>query len=146
MLPLTVEITGNPKAIMQYANYEVDIVQRYGIVLDGWTYENLVNPSELSTSLPPLRALQSAIENGTCKFVKLTSAQAKERQEVYDAKVSSGEIIPRSRKRRIDAGTKKPAKRARKGKGTNATQGNDSDDEMEPAEGPKSSAMVEDSD
>lgn len=130
---------------MQYANYEVDIVQRYGIVLQGWTYENLVNPSELSTSLPPLRALLSAIEDGTCKFVKLTSAQAKERQDAYDAKVLSGEIIPRSRKRRSDAGSKKPAKRARKGKGTNAAQASDSDDDV-PVQGPKSSAMVDDSD
>lgn len=138
MSTLTVDITGNPKAIMQYANYEVDIVQRYGIVLEGWTYENLVNPSELSTSLPPLRALFTAIENGTCKFTKLTSAQAKERQEAYDAKISSGDIVPRSRKRRSDAGTKKTTKRARKGKGTN-----ESDDQMEPAQGPKSSAIVD---
>ena len=90
---------------MHYANYyEGDIVQRYNVVLEGWTYENLVNQSKLSNSLPPLKALLSAIDKGTCKFVKLTAAQTKEREEAYDAKVASGDIIPRTRKRRSDAG------------------------------------------
>jgi hypothetical protein len=54
VIHLTVDITGNPKALMRYANYEEEIVIRYGIKLEGWTYENLKNPSELSSSLPPL--------------------------------------------------------------------------------------------
>ena len=67
-----VEITGNRKAVMQYVNYEVDIVQRYGIVLEGWTFNRFVNLSELSTALPPLQKLLDAINDGSCKFIRLT--------------------------------------------------------------------------
>ena len=145
MFLFIVDITGNTKAIMHYTNYEVDIVQRYNVVLEGWTYENLVNPSELSNSLPPLKALLSALDEGACRFVKLTAAQAKEREAAYDAKVASGDIIPRTRKRRSDAGSKKPAKRPRKGKTANSAR-NGSDGEMDGGQGLKSAEMIEDSD
>lgn len=55
---MLVEITGNLKAVMQYVNYEESIVQRYGVVLEGWTFDRFVNPSELSTALPPSRTTQ----------------------------------------------------------------------------------------
>jgi hypothetical protein len=102
-----VEITGNPTAMMQYANYEEDIVQRYGIELQGWTYKRFVNPSELSTALGPLRGLMDAIKNGDCKFVKLTAEERRKRKETYKAKVDSGEAKARKRKRHSDYGTKK---------------------------------------
>ena len=73
--PFIVEITGNPNAVMQYVNYEEAIIQRYGIELKGWTYDNFVNPSELSTSLPSLQKLLNAINTGDCKFVKLTAEE-----------------------------------------------------------------------
>jgi len=38
-----VEITGNQKAVMQYVDYEEDIVQHYGIVLEGWTFKTRVS-------------------------------------------------------------------------------------------------------
>jgi hypothetical protein len=103
-LTLLVEITGNPKAVMQYSRYEEDIVQRYGIVLEGWTYENLVNPSELSSSLPPLTILLEALKSGDCKFVKLSAAERKEREAAYQAKIASGEVVLVKRKHRSDAG------------------------------------------
>ncbi|KAJ7730225.1 hypothetical protein DFH07DRAFT_781667 [Mycena maculata] len=45
-----VGIMGDPKAQMAYVWYEEDIVQKYGVILMGWTFPELVNPSELSTS------------------------------------------------------------------------------------------------
>ena len=102
-----VDITGNPKAMMRYVNYEEEIVIRYGIKLEGWTYENLKNPSELSSSLPPLRALSEAIDNGTCKFVKLTATEKKKFEQEFNAKVQTGEVTLRKRKIRKDAGKKK---------------------------------------
>jgi hypothetical protein len=108
-----VDITGNPKAVMQYTRYEEEIVQRYGIELQGWTYERIMNPSLLSSSLPPLMALRDALVAGTCKFVKLTAAERKEREVAYMAKIRSGEVEVRKRKQRSDAGIKKNSKRAR---------------------------------
>lgn len=93
--------------MMRYVNYEEEIVIRYGIKLEGWTYENLKNPSELSSSLPPLRALSEAIDNGTCKFVKLTATEKKKFEQEFNAKVQTGEVTLRKRKIRKDAGKKK---------------------------------------
>jgi hypothetical protein len=44
-----VEITGDDKALMQYTHHD-ELVQKYGVELQGWTFEKLVNPSQLSTS------------------------------------------------------------------------------------------------
>ena len=103
-LPFLAEITGNTNAKMQYVNYEEAIVQRYGIDLQGWTYNKFVNPSELSTALPPLRNLLDAINAGNCKFVKLTAEELHKRLESYKKKVASGELKIHERKKRSDAG------------------------------------------
>ena len=66
VMVLPAEITDNANATMHYADYEEKVVQRYGVELIGWTYEKLVNPSELSTSLPGLRQLLEAINAGSC--------------------------------------------------------------------------------
>jgi hypothetical protein len=130
---LTVDITGNPKALMRYLNYEEEIVIRYGIKLEGWTYEKIKNPSELSSSLPPLRALSDAIDNGTCRFIKLTATEKKKFEQEFNAKVQSGEVTLRKRKLRKDAGKKK-AKRRRtdlNGKVANDSESSSGSDEDE---------------
>ncbi|PPQ82115.1 hypothetical protein CVT25_014277 [Psilocybe cyanescens] len=106
------EITGNPHTVMHYLCFEEDIVLRYGIDLVGYTYKKLMNPSDLSTSLPLLKALLDALENGTCKFVKLSAQELKKRQDAYNTKLISGEIEPHKRKRRSDAGVKQKGKHA----------------------------------
>ena len=93
---------------MHYADYEEKIVQRYGVELIGWTYEKLVNPSELSTSLPGLRQLLEAIKTGSCKFIKLTQAQLKQRREEHQKAIEDGSLpAPKTRKPRKDRGSKR---------------------------------------
>ena len=102
------EITDNANATMHYADYEEKVVQRYGVELIGWTYEKLVNPSELSTSLPGLRQLLEAINTGSCKFIKLTQAQLKQRREEHQKAIEDGSLpAPKTRKPRKDRGTKR---------------------------------------
>ena len=93
---------------MYYVDYEEKIVQRYGIELVGWTYEKFVNPSELSTSLPGLQQLLDAINNGTCKFIKLTPLQLSERRHALQKDITEGNVLaPKARKPRKDRGTKR---------------------------------------
>ena len=61
----------------------------------------------MTLSIPPLKALRDALVAGTCKFVKLTAVERKEREVAYMAKIKSGEVEVRKRKRRSDAGTRK---------------------------------------
>ena len=105
---LPAEITGNVNATMHYPDYEERIVQHYGVELIGWTYEKLVNPSDLSTSLPGLRKLLEAINTGSCKFIKLTQAQLKQRREEHQKAIEDGSLpAPKTRKPRKDRGTKR---------------------------------------
>ena len=92
---------------MQYINYETDIVQKYGVILEGWTHPTWANPSELSTSVPPLQTLVLAIKNGTCKFRTLTKPELEQRQVEYAEKVASGEIAVKKKRTRSDKGTKR---------------------------------------
>ena len=79
-----------------------------GVELIGWTYEKLVNPSELSTSLPGLRTLLEAINTGSCKFIKLTQDQLKQRREEHQKAIEDGSLpAPKTRKPRKDRGTKR---------------------------------------
>lgn len=135
--------------MMRYVNYEEEIVIRYRIKLEGWTYENFKNPSKLSSSLPPLRALSDAIDNGTCKFIKLTAAEKKKFEQDFTAKVQTGEVTLRKRKIRKDAGKKKAKRRRTNLKedvpsDTESTSRSEGDDEEEVAGGFKSPEFVND--
>ena len=127
--------------MMSYDRYEEDIVLRYGIVLQGWTYEKILNPSLMSSSLPLLMALRDALIAGTCKFVKLTAAERKEIEVTYMAKIKSGEVEARKRKQRSDTGTRKK-KRAR----SEVDAVDDSGDKDNGAQVPKGPELIEDSD
>lgn len=106
-LILVVEITGRPNVVMQYVNYERAIVLRLGVELQGWTHPMWANPSELSTSLPPLQILFDAIKDGSCKFVKLTREECKAREVEYQHKIKAGQVQVSMRKKRKDAGIKR---------------------------------------
>ncbi|KAJ3501325.1 hypothetical protein NLJ89_g9385 [Agrocybe chaxingu] len=107
---MLMDITDNEQATMQYVNYEELVVQRYSVELVGWTCEKFINPSELSTSLPPLRRLLDAINNQECKFVKLTPLQLKKRRAEQQKKIDEGVISVKTRKPRKDKGTKRKRK------------------------------------
>ena len=120
------EITGDEKAVMQYVNYDELIIQKYGVELQGWTFDKLFSPSQLSTSLPGLRRLLDAINNGDCKFVKLGPLEVKKRREELQKKQDDGIVPVKTRKPRKDRGTKRPRT---KGKKTAANDAEDDDDE-----------------
>ena len=135
---------------MCYSRYDEEIVQRYGIVLQGWTYEKLMNPSNFSSSLPPLKTLRDALITGTCKFVKLTAAERKNHESAYMAKIATGEVELRKRKRRCDAGIKRKSKRARKDGNNSSDHDDEEDDEQDEEENAnptgRSGEFIDDSD
>ncbi|KAJ7170275.1 hypothetical protein C8R43DRAFT_1120708 [Mycena crocata] len=108
MKKMLVDASVDPNTAMSYTWHEEDIVQRYNIVLEGWTTK-FVNPSELSTSLPALRKLLDAINNKDCKYMKLTPKLAAERRTQWEEDVSTALVVAKHRKERIDSGV--PRKR-----------------------------------
>ena len=79
---------------MHYIQNHKEIVQWYKVKLVGWTHLTFANPSELSTSLPPLQILLDAIKSGQCKFVQLTPKEYKKEDDEYHEKLKNGDIIP----------------------------------------------------
>ncbi|KAJ6620825.1 hypothetical protein B0H10DRAFT_1945855 [Mycena sp. CBHHK59/15] len=99
-----VDTTHDANAKMVYTWYEQDIVQRYGVVLEGWTAPRFVNPSELSTSLSILHTLLDDVKSEASKFRKLTPAEAEACKEKWDADVAAGRATAKSRAPRNDIG------------------------------------------
>ena len=92
---------------MQYVNYD-ELIQKYGVELQGWTFEKLVNSSLLSMALPGLRHLLDTINNGNCKFIKLSPLKVKKRCEELQKKQDEGITPVKACKPCKDRGTKRP--------------------------------------
>ncbi|KAJ6568720.1 hypothetical protein B0H19DRAFT_1065529 [Mycena capillaripes] len=108
-----VGITGDENAEMEYVRYEEKIVHSRGVKLVGWTAPHFVNPSELSTSLPPLQELHHAIKTGTCCFVKLTPQERQERIENYNEEIAAGTRQPLLNQRNANVADGKKRRRER---------------------------------
>ena len=108
------EITGNEKAVMQYVNYDELIIQKYGVELQGWTFNKLVSSSQLSTLLPGLRHLLDVINNSDCKFVKLSPLELKKLHEELQKKQDDGIVPVKTCKPHKDRGTKRPCTKGKK--------------------------------
>ena len=120
---------------MQYANYKELVIQKYGVELQGWTFEKLVNPSLLLTSLPGLQHLLDAINNGDCKFTKLSPLEVKKHREELQKKQNEGTAPVKTRKPRKDHGTKRPHRKGNK-QGPEGDDNNDDEEQEEEEERP----------
>ncbi|KAJ7797421.1 hypothetical protein B0H14DRAFT_57681 [Mycena olivaceomarginata] len=92
---------------MSWVWYEEDIVHKYSIILVGWTFPELANPSTLSTSLPALQELHDALKNGACRFEKLTPEKLADRKKNWLADVNAGRRERKHRAERSDKGVKR---------------------------------------
>ncbi|KAL7285889.1 hypothetical protein ACG7TL_001000 [Trametes sanguinea] len=99
-----IEVTGDAKAAMSYAQYTRDIQLKYGVSLVGWTHEKWCNPSDLGNSLSSLKTLHDALKDGDCIFKDLTDAEKAVIQQEYDNNLKN--TVSTSRKRPSDAGRK----------------------------------------
>ena len=127
---------------MQYANYKELIIQKYGIELQGWTFEKLVNPSLLSTSLPGLRHLLDAINNRDCKFTKLSPLEVKNHCEELEKKQNEGTAPVKTRKPHRDHGTKRPRGKGNKQGLEHDDNDKEQEEEEQPHKRPKSTEII----
>ncbi|CAL1697547.1 unnamed protein product [Somion occarium] len=120
------DITGNKDSQMKYVNYERDIVQRYGIELQGWTHSEWTTPRKMSTSLPPLETLLHALRTDQCRFVKLTKAQLDAREKP----------VEKPRKKREDSGKKRKKHASAADGGDDGGEEDDAEPDVEEATRP----------
>jgi len=92
---------------MNYTNYEISIVQGYGVQLINWLLERgVVSPLQI-TNTADRRKLHNALKSGECKWKQLTATEVKAHADELDARRAGGEVVGKPRKRRSDAGVKR---------------------------------------
>lgn len=96
----TGEITGpmRPPSQMQYANYETDIVHKYGVELAGWPHNTFVLDRLGRDSL---QEVVDGLLDGTIKWRRLSNKELKSRIDAWKVEQGNQEQ------------TKKPNKRVR---------------------------------
>lgn len=97
-LYILAEVTGDNTATMQYVCYEEEIVLKRGVKLIGWTYDNIVNPSTMSSAIQPLHSLHDVIKQGQCHFMQLSPQEVNKLKAAYEEKVHQGQVLPHQHK------------------------------------------------
>jgi len=96
-------VTGSKKIEMNYANYNMAIVERYKVKLIGWTYDKFVNPSLIGT-MPDICMLRDALKSGECKWIKLDRHQLQAHRDEIKKRQENGEVLGKPRRERSDKG------------------------------------------
>ena len=92
---------------MNYANYEVSIVQAYNVKLIGWPLDgDVVSPAQI-TNTADMCKLRNALKSRECRWKQLTTAEVQAYADEIEARRAKGEVIGKPRKQRSDAGVKR---------------------------------------
>jgi hypothetical protein len=101
------EITGVPKATMQWVNYWHNIVQCYRVVCEGWpAHIPFKNLSEASSSLPELDMLLDMWKTKLIHWRLLDEAEYQQLLQEHQEKLKIGEVVEPSHWRHSDKGKK----------------------------------------
>lgn len=108
------QITGTKKIAMNYTNYETAIKEKHGVALIGWPVKGPndtegppFGPPSTITSVALARLLRDSLNNGVCRWKKLSRAELTQFSQELAEKRAAGEQVGKSRKKRSDAGKKR---------------------------------------
>lgn len=100
---------------MNYENYEVSIVETYGVKLVGWPPSvTFTCPSKIGT-VGDMQKLRDALRSGQCFWKRLSSNERTSFGAGLDVRRTAGEQVKKPCKKRSDAG--KSRKRKAPGEG-----------------------------
>lgn len=97
---------GVPTAIMNYNNYDVNVVLKYKVRLTGWPLDKFVSPYNITT-IDELRDLRNALRCGSCFWMGLLKRQVMQHVKEMEEQTAAGEVLGKKRKERSDKGSKK---------------------------------------
>ena len=97
------------KAVMNYSNYDMRVIQKYQVKLVGWTYNKFVSPFEIHT-FDDVHTLVEALRCGRCHWVRMTATEVTKNARDVEARKAAGETVGKQRKVRSDLGIKRPRK------------------------------------
>ena len=110
---------------MNYANYDMQVIQKFQVKLIRWTFNKFISPFEIHT-IDDIHMLVQALHCRRCHWVRMTAAEVTKHAGGMEARKAAGEIIGKPRKVRSDLGSK----RAHKGPtNDNENEGSDEDEQ-----------------
>jgi hypothetical protein len=118
-----------PKTMMNYANYDTQVIQKYQCKIVGWTFNKFISPFDINT-VDDLWTLRDALQCGSCFWVRLTKAEVSKHAAEMVLQEKAGEVVGKKRKQRSDKGVKKGSK-AKDGVNGNGDSSDDSDNKEE---------------
>jgi len=77
---------------LEFGHYEKRIVERYGIVIEGWTCPDFVSPSDFK-KISQVQELFDAVNAGTCFAKKLSPTEHAARIASNKARYDRGELV-----------------------------------------------------
>ncbi|KAF8798805.1 hypothetical protein BYT27DRAFT_7343194 [Phlegmacium glaucopus] len=98
------------QAIMNYINYDVQVVQRLKVKLMGWTFHMFVSPQDIN-AVDDLRTLRDALRCGSCFWMRMSNPEVTRHAAHMLEREEAGEIIGKKRKARSDKGVLKGPKK-----------------------------------
>ncbi|KAI5994435.1 hypothetical protein EDD15DRAFT_2165994 [Pisolithus albus] len=102
------DVTGDPKAKMQWAQYFRNVVTRYQVVIEGWPERiPFANLSSASSSLVQLEVLLRKWQLGATYWKTLSDDELTQLQQRRNEGIENGEIEEHSRRTRSDKGKKR---------------------------------------
>jgi hypothetical protein len=85
------------KILMNYDNYELKIVERHGVALEGWPSGRVQNPGKVGGRRDIMR-LFDALSSGSCHWVVLTEQQIDKRKKHNQEREDRGETVYKARR------------------------------------------------
>jgi hypothetical protein len=78
-------LSGKKVPRLEFENYEKKIVEKLGIVIEGWTCPDFISPSHFK-KVSQVEELYHAVNSGACKARKLTDLELAERKASNQAR------------------------------------------------------------
>ncbi|KAG0702914.1 hypothetical protein DFH29DRAFT_804326, partial [Suillus ampliporus] len=102
------EITGEPRAAMQWTHYFHNVVQRYQVIIEGWPESiKFTNLSNVSSALPDLKMLERQWKSGATKWITIDDDELEKLRLKRDEQLDNGKITDHRRRTRSDKGRKR---------------------------------------
>jgi hypothetical protein len=96
-------VSHSTNAVMNYPNYEHQIMQKHQVKLVGFTFHEFISPFNIST-VNDLRILRDALRCGSCCWVRMTKGEVARHSVDLAAREAGGAVVGKKRKGRSDKG------------------------------------------
>jgi len=85
-------LSGRKVPRLEFENYEKKIVEKLGVVIEGWTCPDFISPSHFK-KVSQVEELYHAVNSGACKARKLSDLELAERKWSNQARHALGEVV-----------------------------------------------------